>query len=424
MKPAADDSKHDEREKAVAQLQQQLRQRAMRRWTRGLGGLLLVVALGFVGRHYWLGRQPAPEPRFVTKAAEMRDLVQRVESTGRLRPLTEVQVGAQVSGRVVSVHVDFNSQVKKGDLLAEIDPLLFGAQVGQVSGQLEAAQANLERAKATREAAELTLNRVQRLASEGIATSAELEQANSAKAISAADVVAAEANITGLRSQLSSARTTLQYTKIYSPIDGLVILRSVEPGQTVAASLSAPVLFVIAQDLREMQVLAEIDEADVGKLKEGMSASVRVDAFVGRDFAGKVTQVRFSPNEVQGVVTYSAVIDVSNPNLELRPGMTATVAITTREEKQVLAVPNAALRFKPEKTENVGKEPLSATQGRLFRVAGGPVGSEELGAEVVTLGISDGMWTHIQAPQTKPGTQFVTEQKDRKEERRKFLGMF
>ncbi|MEN9578441.1 MAG: hypothetical protein RJA70_1450 [Pseudomonadota bacterium] len=421
---ATTETKGAERERAVAHLQAQLRSRGMRRWRRAAIGLIIVACVGVGARQYWISRQPAPEPRFVAKAAEVRDLVQKVESTGRLKPLTEVQVGAQVSGRVVSVRADFNTQVKQGDLLAEIDPQLFGAQVGQVSGQLKAAEANLERAKATKQSMALTLKRVQSLTAEGIATSAELEQATSGDAVAAAEVLGAEAAIAGLRSQLSSARTTLQYTKIYSPIDGVVILRSVEPGQTVAASLSAPVLFVIAQDLREMQVLAEIDEADVGKLSEGMSASVRVDAFVGRDFAGKVTQVRYSPNEVQGVVTYSAVIDVTNPALELRPGMTATVAITTREEKQVLAVPNAALRFKPEKPEEIASTPPGPTEGRLYRVSGGAVGQETLAAEVVTLGISDGLWTRVQGGKVAPDSQWVTDQKDRKQERSKFMGIF
>lgn len=408
---------------AVARLERELRTRGAARWLRR-GILLLVLVGSALGFAFWRRtQQPPPEPRFRTEPVAVRDVVEQVESTGKLKPLTEVQVGAQVSGRVVAVHADFNSKVSEGELLAEIDPLLFGAQVGQVSGQLSAARANLERAKAGVVVAEAELVRVRSLAREGIATQAELDQAQSVRDVTRADVVAAEATIKGLSAQLQSARTTLAYTKIYSPIDGVVITRAVEPGQTVAASFSAPVLFVIAEDLLKMQVLADIDEADVGKLSEGMAAKVSVDAFLGQRFMGKVSQIRYSPNDVQGVVTYSAVIDVDNPDMQLRPGMTATVAITTREASQVLAAPNAALRFKPEQPAG----PLLALehgQARVYRVAGGPLGSEELSSSVVQTGITDGLFTVVSGEHLVAGTELVVEQTDRSETKRKFLGLF
>ncbi len=228
--------------------------------------------------------------------------------------------------------------VKKGDLLAEIDPSLYGAQVSQSSAQLRAAQANVKRAEARLVTAKATLKRLQGLKKDGIATSADIEAAQGEHDVAEADVGAAKAQISQLNAQLSSARTTLAYARIFSPIDGVVVNRAVDPGQTVAASFSAPVLFVIAQDLSKMQVLADIDEADVGKITEKMKADVIVDAFPGEKFSGLVTQVRFSPNNIQGVVTYSAVIEVDNPELKLRPGMTATVTVKTREAKNVLAV--------------------------------------------------------------------------------------
>lgn len=422
--PDAPSNDQDSAQRAVGELQKQLRGRALRRWVRLATTVAVLVVVGLGVALWWQGNQPEPKPRFATRSVETRDIVEKVESTGRLKPLTEVQVGAQVSGRVVAVHVDFNSKVKKGDLLAEIDPQLFGAQVSQVGGQLRAAQANLERAIARRDAAKVTLDRVQRLSGEGIAAGAELDQAQSAFDVAVAEVGAAKANISGLRAQLSSARTTLEYTKIHSPIDGVVITRAIEPGQTVAASLSAPVLFVIAQDLRQMQVLADIDEADVGKLSEQMKASVQVDAFVGESFEGHVSQIRYSPNEVQGVVTYSAVVDVSNPEMKLRPGMTATVAITTRAAEQVAAAPNSALRFKPDNQEGADFGALKAGQGRLFQISGGEPGAETLSSKVVDIGITDGVWTQLQAEQFAAGTEVVTEQRDRESNRRKFLGIF
>lgn len=407
---------------AVARLERELASQARTRW-------LWRLVIPILGALIWFGygawkeaHEPPPKPRFTEVAVEARSVVQLVESTGRLKPLTEVQVGAQVSGRVVRVLVDFNSRVKKGDLLAEIDPQLFGAQVGQVKSQLDVASANVERARSRVNATQLDLERVRNLSHEGIASKGELDQAKAAYEVAVAELSAASANIPGLKSQLVSARTTLDYTKIHSPIDGVVVNRSIEPGQTVAASFAAPVLFVIAQDLSKMQVLADIDEADVGKLAEGMSAKISVDAFLGEHFQGRVTQIRFSPNQVQGVVTYSAVIDVDNPELKLRPGMTATVSVTAREVRDVPAVRNAALRFKPE-GDPLELPPLQFGQGRVFRVSGGAVGSEEVVPTVVSVGITDGIWTQINSG-LGTGDKVVVEQLDKEIKKRKFMGLF
>lgn len=407
---------------AVTRLERELASQARHRW---LWRIAIPIGIGlawFAYRAWSQAHEPPPKARFVEVPIEARSVVQLVESTGRLKPLTEVQVGAQVSGRVVRVLVDFNSKVKKGDLLAEIDPQLFGAQVGQVNSQLDVAKANVERARSRVQATQLDLERITNLSHEGIASRGELDQARSAHDVAVAELAAAQANISGLRSQLLSARTTLEYTKIHSPIDGVVVNRSIEPGQTVAANFAAPVLFVIAQDLSKMQVLADIDEADVGKLAERMPAKISVDAFLGEHFQGRVTQIRYSPNEVQGVVTYSAVIDVDNPELKLRPGMTATVAVTTKEAKDVPAVRNAALRFKPE-GENLELQPLQFGQGRVFQVSGGAIGSEEIAPKVVSIGITDGVWTQITSG-LENGNKVVTEQLDKEVKKRKFMGLF
>ncbi|MBK8994346.1 MAG: efflux RND transporter periplasmic adaptor subunit [Myxococcales bacterium] len=416
---------------AVRDLEKQLRAEGARRWVRRLivVGVVVAAVVGFAS--YRRATRPPPAPRFSTEAVEQRDIVEQVQSTGSVKPLTEVQVGAQVSGRIVKVHVDFNSKVKKGDLLAEIDPTLYGAQVSQSGAQLKAAEASLKRAQARLATSKASLKRLQGLKAEGIASPADVEQAQGEHDVADADVAASSAQISQIRAQLSGARTTLAYARIFSPIDGIVVNRAVDSGQTVAASFAAPVLFVIAQDLSKMQVLAEIDEADVGKIAEQMKAEVVVDAFVGEKFQGTVTQVRFSPNNVQGVVTYSAVIEVSNPELKLRPGMTATVTIKTREAKSSLAVRNAALRFRPlpDKDED-GKPkpvkpppPLDPGKGRIYLVAGGAPGSETLEDRVVGVGITDGVWTELKdAGDLAAGRPIVVEQREEKKQKR--FGMF
>jgi HlyD family secretion protein len=403
----------------VRELERELRAETRRRWLRRFGAIgTVMLVLGIVWGWQRFTR-PTPPPRFSTQKVELRDVIEQVQSTGSVKPLKEVQVGAQVSGRVVAVHVDFNSVVKKGDLLAEIDPSLFGAQVSQAGAQLDAAKASVARAEARLSSVKTTLARVQKLNGEGLSSQAELDQSRGEHDVAQAEVGAARAQLAQLQAQLSSAKTTLEYTRIFSPIDGVVINRAVDPGQTVAASFSAPVLFVIAQDLKKMQVLAEIDEADVGKLTEGMGAEVLVDAFVGRKFNGKVSQVRYSPNNVQGVVTYSAVVDVENPELLLRPGMTATVAVKTREARKVLAVKNAALRFRPVLERDAdGKPkpgealaPLEHAQGRVYVPSGGAPGSETVAPRVVGIGITDGTWTELRGGLER-GSEVVVEQRE------------
>jgi HlyD family secretion protein len=415
-------------EEAAEAVERELRSRGVRKWGQRFFGVAVVASLGFGGRAWYEHRKPPPPPRFVTEKTSERDIVEEVQSTGKVKPLKEVQVGAQVSGRVVKVSVDFNDRVKKGEILAEIDPRVFDAQVGQTRAQIEQAKAQLRHSQAMLAVTETVLARTQKLAKENLASQTDLDQATGNRDVARADVGAAEAQLAQLEAQLASASTTLQYTRITSPIDGVVITRSIDPGQTVASSFAAPVLFVIAPDLREMQVLADIDEADVGKVREGMEASVVVDAFPGDSFRGKVTQIRYSPNEVQGVVTYSAVIDVSNPDLLLRPGMTATVTIQTNRATHVVAVPNAALRFRPVQTDPkasgaaappVFSSELKAGQARLYVP---DKTKNEATERVVEVGITDGRFTEIRSG-VPLGAEVVTEQRDAKRPE-KFLGIF
>lgn len=375
------------------------------RWIRRIAVVLpILLVIGAVVA-WRIKNRPPPPSRYVLQKTTTGDVIETVQSTGTVQPLTQVQVGAQVSGRVVKVYVDFNSEVKQGDLIAEIDPTLLGAQVAQTDAQLRAAQATLSRSEAQLRTTKVTLERTKALFAERLASQADVDAAQGQYDAVVADVAAAKATISQINAQLSYSRTNLAYTKIFAPIDGVVISRNVDPGQTVAASFQAPTLFVIAQDLSKMRVMAEIDEADVGKLEEGMKAEATVDAFPGLVFTGKVVQVRYSPNSTQGVVTYSAVVDVDNPEKKLRPGMTALVTVRTHEAKSVVRLPNAALRFKPSPPKGpdgkpIPQAPLPALEhgkARVYTLTVATPGKEQIGERIVDIGITDGLNTEVRS---------------------------
>jgi HlyD family secretion protein len=383
--------------------------------------VVLLVALVVAGIVVWRVRAlPPPKPRFMTQSAALGDVIETVQSTGTVQPLTQVQVGAQVSGRIVRVLVDYNTEVKKGDLLAEIDPTLFGAQVAQNNAQLEAAKASLARAGANQRTASITLERARKLFAENLASQADVDSAQGQYDAITADVAASGATIHQLQAQLSYSRTSLRYTQIFAPINGIVISRNIDPGQTVAASFQAPTLFVIAQDLRDMRIMADIDEADVGKLAEGMVAEATVDAFPGETFRGKVSQIRYSPNTVQGVVTYSAVVDVENPDKKLRPGMTATVTVRTHQAQGVVKIANAALRFKPSAPVGDDGKPepqtplpaVPAGRGRIYLVTDATPGKEKAEPKVIDTGITDGVNTEVRNGSLLSGTAVVIDETD------------
>jgi HlyD family secretion protein len=376
-----------------------------RKWVRRLGVVVSLVVLVGAAVEWRIKTRPPPPPRYVTAVASTGDVVETIQSTGQVQPLLQVQVGAQVSGRVDKVYVDFNSKVKAGDVLAIIDPTLFDAAIDQNKAGLAQAVAAVAHAESALITAKQRLDRAKSLVAESLGSQQDLETAQGAYDGAVADLVSAKAAVSQNNAGLKTSKTNLAYTRIFSPIDGVVINRAIDPGQTVAASFQAPVLFVIAQDLRKMRVLADIDEADVGKLKEGMSAEVRVDAFPGEKFNGLVSQVRYSPNSVSGVVTYSAVVDVDNPDIKLRPGMTATVNIRTAESKAVTRVPNAALRFKPappvdKDGKKIAQEPLpalAAHKARLYVVVTDTPGAEKAEMREVDVGITDGINTELKA---------------------------
>jgi HlyD family secretion protein len=274
-------------------------------------------------------------------------IVAQVTATGTLSALVTVQVGSQVSGRIQKLYVDFNSPVKKGQLIAKLDPELFQAALAQARANHAAAKGDLVRARVQAADAARQLARTRTLAERKLVAQADLDTAQANAEAAAASVESASGKVEQAKAALVQAEVNLAYTSIVSPISGTVISRSVDVGQTVAASLQAPTLFVIAEDLSKMQVDTSVAEADIGKLRDGMAASFTVDAFPGRRFQGAVRQIRNAPQTVQNVVTYDAVVDVANQDLALRPGMTANVSFVHAERDNVLRVPNAALRFRP-----------------------------------------------------------------------------
>ncbi|HKO67405.1 MAG TPA: efflux RND transporter periplasmic adaptor subunit [Burkholderiaceae bacterium] len=314
--------------------------------TRILIAIALVLALA-AGGAWWWSRAQSDAVSYRTAKVERGSITSTVSSTGTLNPVTSVQVGTQVSGQIQQLFVDFNSPVKKGELIARIDPETFQYRVRQAEADLESARSSVGRAQVAQVIADRDLKRTKELVARNFVSPAELDRAQSTFDLAAAEVRTAQAVVQQRAAQVATARVDLSRTEIRAPVDGVVIKRSVDVGQTVAASLQAPELFVIAKDLRDMQVDTSIDEADVGRIKVGLRATFTVDAFPGRQFAGEVRSVRKAAQNVQNVVTYIAIISANNERGELLPGMTANVRIVTDTRDSVLKVPNAALRFRP-----------------------------------------------------------------------------
>ena len=331
--------------------------------------LVWLVAIAFVALYFvyrfTAGGDAAPE--YQTAIAERGSVVSRVSTSGSLQAVVTVDVGSQVSGRVQELYADFNSPVKKGQKIAKIDPSLFGAAVVSAEANVMAARANVTRLTVTAEDAERQAKRASEVFAQQLISATERDTAVATARSARAGVDQAQAQLAQSRASLEQAQTNLRYTDILSPTDGVVISRAVNVGQTVAASLSAPVIFTIAQDLRKMEVHTNVAESDIGRLKPGMRVSFTVDAYPGEPFRGSIRDIRNAPQVVQNVVTYDAVIDVANDELKLKPGMTATVSIVTDRRRDVLAVPNTALRFRPEGVP-VGAAP--ATSGTVQAGAG------------------------------------------------------
>jgi HlyD family secretion protein len=320
------------------------KRRNRRRWYLAL---LAIIALGAgYGAYEWFSDDTAAVV-YQTVPAEKGDLTVSVTATGTLQPLIQVDLSSELSGVMRTVLVDENDRVKKGDVLAELDTTRISAQVDGAKASALAAEAQVENARTTVAESEKTLVRAQQLSTRGMVTEQQLETATATRDRAAAAVKMADANLAIAQAELKQRQTDLEKSRIYAPIDGIVLTRSVDPGQTVASSLQAPVLFVIAADLARMELKAAIDEADIGGVAPGQKARFTVDAFPDRGFDALIRDISYASVTTDGVVTYDARLDVDNDKLLLRPGMTATVQVVTRQATGVITVPAAAFRFRP-----------------------------------------------------------------------------
>ncbi|MBK8755399.1 MAG: efflux RND transporter periplasmic adaptor subunit [Candidatus Competibacteraceae bacterium] len=353
----------------------------------------LILAAGAAAFSYWPGSKTQPQPRYRSQIVDRGDIVQTITANGTLNPVVLVNVGTQVSGTVRKIHADFNDRVKEDQVLAELDPALFQAQVNQ-------SEANVLSAQAALQLAQIKIDRIILLQRKNLVSKEELD-------IARQQVDAATAQVKLAEAQRERDRINLRNSVIRSPISGVVVARSVDVGQTVAANFQTPTLFQIAQDLRKMQINTSIAEADVGSLQPEMAATFTVDAYPDQRFQGRIRQVRLNPTIQQNVVTYNVVVDVDNADGRLMPGMTAYVSVNAAGRKNVLRAPNAALSFQPRRSddESSGSRPPAKdrkTQVHVLDERG------QLKPVPVETGLTDNTLTEIISGDLKPGDRVVT----------------
>lgn len=367
-------------------------------------GITIVVIILAAGAFFFFINQDNG-PKFKVDRATTGDIKATVTATGTMNAVVTVLVGTQVSGTIKTLYVDFNSPVKKGQILAQIDPATFQAQVEQARANLLLAKANVEKAEAALVDAKRTMERNRVLFARNFIARSDLDTSETNNQSAAAQLSASKAQVEQAKAALDYVQTNLAYTKIISPVDGIVISRNVDMGQTVAASFQTPTLFNIAQDLTKMQIDTNVDEADIGKIKTSQPVEFTVDAYADTTFVGRVSEVRSAPTTIQNVVTYDVVVKVDNPELKLKPGMTANVSIILADKKGVLRIPNAALRFRPaEKGAEKGKE-ASIQKGPVVWV----LENRKPKRISVVLGISDGNYTEILTGDLKEGDEVIVE---------------
>ena len=367
-------------------------------------GSVVVITLAVV--LFFVFTNGSSKQKFVTDKITRGDIKSTVSSTGTVNAVTTVQVGTQISGTIQKLFVDFNSPVRKGQLLAQIDPSILEAQVGQAQENLLSAKDNLEKSQVMLRDTKTTLERNKILYAKNFIAKSDLDTSETNYLSATAQIKVSEAQIQQAQAALDSSAINLRYTKILSPVNGTVISRNIDIGQTVAASFQTPTLFTIAQDLTKMQIDTSVDEADIGKVKASQKATFTVDAYPELPFKGKVSVVRNAPITVSNVVTYNAVIIVDNTDLKLKPGMTANVSIETESKQNALRLPNSALRFKLATS--------AATSDQ--KVAKGPKGPSVWVLEnnkpknvKITTGISDGNYTEVTAGELTEGQQVITD---------------
>ncbi|MEJ2314185.1 MAG: efflux RND transporter periplasmic adaptor subunit [Nitrospirota bacterium] len=402
--------------------------RRLGRWLI-IGIVLLVAAAALV--FWWRAAEKAKAPRYKTQVVERGNLIVTVTATGTLEPVNQVDVGSEISGTIEAVEADYNDQVRAGQVLVRLDTDRLEAQVQQSEASLEAARAGLLDAQATVAEAQSELERLKEVWDKSggkVPSKHDLDVAEATLKRAEAGEASARAQISETQATLDANKTTLSKAVIRSPINGIVLKRNVEPGQTVAASLQAPVLFTLAEDLTKMELHVDVDEADVGQVKEGQEATFTVDAYPGRSYRASIKEVRFGSQTVEGVVTYETILSVDNSDLSLRPGMTATADITVNKVENAVLVPNAALRFAPPAEASKPSSGGGSLLSRLFRHPrrtqsnqreSGNASKErqrvwtlrdgQLVAISISIGPSDGRMTEVLGGGIEAGTQVVVD---------------
>ncbi|KJU83286.1 hemolysin D [Candidatus Magnetobacterium bavaricum] len=375
--------------------------------------LILICVAG--GTYFVINRNKGDVPRFRTEKLTRGDITSTVTSSGTLNAVTMVNVGTQVSGIIQALYVDFNSPVKKGQLIARIDPALFVSQVDQARANLYVSQANLKKAEATLLDTKRTLGRNDELLKRDLIAQAARDTAATNYDTAAAQVDAAKAQIAQSQAALAVSETNLRYTKIVSPVDGTVVSRTVDVGQTVAASFQTPTLFSIAQDLTKMQIDTNVAEADIGRVEVGQDVDFSVDAYPDVTFKGSVVQVRNAPIVVQNVVTYDVVVRVENPDFKLKPGMTANVSIVISRKQDVLKLPNAALRFKPpDRGKTSGEKKILDQKHGKKKDSGVWINEGNTPKRIaIDTGINDGAYTELISGDLVEGQELIVESLDK-----------
>jgi len=362
-------------------------------------GLIILIAAASLAFFAIKGSKTAP--KFKTEPVKIGDITQTVTASGTINPVTNISVGTQVSGTIKAIYADFNSPVAKGQLLAQIDPSMLEGQVEQARANVYNAQANLQKIRSMLTNDEKTYNRYKTLYERNFIAKSDVDLAESTYNADRAQINSAQAQIAQASAALKNNLTNLKYTKIISPVNGIVVSRNVDVGQTVAASFQTPTLFLVAQDLTKMQIDTNVAEADIGKVQVGQGVEYNLDGYPDLTFTGKVKQIRIAPTTIQNVVTYDVVISVDNKDLKLKPGMTANVSIIVSSKKNILLIPNQSLRFTPVKS---GDAPKFKTEGVWIITDEKKQKPRRIN---IKTGISDGEFTEVLSGKLSEGQEVI-----------------
>lgn len=349
------------------------------------------------------------KPKYELAKVEKKQIIQTVEASGTINPVKTVSIGSQVSGMIKGIYVDFNSQVKQGQLLAQIDPSLFQAQVDKAQGDLNAARGAYQKTKSMLIYDEANYKRYKELYKKNFVAKSDLDLALATYRSDLADLQAKQATIAQASATLQNNLTNLRYTRIISPVNGVVVSRAVDVGQTVAASFQTPTLFTVAQDLTKMQIEVSVSEADIGKIRNGQEVEYTLDGYPDETFKGKVSQVRISPTTVSNVVTYTVIVSVNNDDQKLKPGMTANTSIITNKKEDALCVDNAAMRFTP----------VEITKGKKFKEQGIWLLIKNKPTRInIKTGITDSDFTEVISNEITEGAEVIIGNLDKKEKKK------